>query len=90
MQQAFSCKMFTVIARQYGYHAEVYADVIYDGAELGRFTFQVRKLPTLVIGGIADQLGQPLSGVSVSLPALGRTTTTNQVCYPYLIHFCFL
>lgn len=64
-------------ARQFGYNAEVYVDVIYDDEELGHFNFRVRKLPTLVIGGIADQFGQPLGGVTVSLPALGRTTTTN-------------
>ncbi len=64
-------------ARQFGYNAELYVDVIYDGAELGHFNFRVRKLPTLVIGGIADQFGQPLGGVTVSLPELGRTTTTN-------------
>lgn len=65
-------------ARQFGYHAELYVDVMYDGEELGHFNFRVRKLPTLVIGGIADQFGQPLGGVTVSLPELGRTTTTNQ------------
>lgn len=64
-------------ARQFGYHAELYVDVIYDGEELGHFNFRVRKLPTLVIGGIADQFGQPLGGVTVSLPELDRTTTTN-------------
>lgn len=64
-------------ARQFGYHAELYVDVIYDGAELGHFNFRVRKLPTLIIGGIADQFGQPLGGITVSLPELGRTTTTN-------------
>lgn len=64
-------------ARQFGYHAELYVDVIYDGAELGHFNFRIRKLPTLVIGGIADQFGQPLGGITVSLPELGRTTTTN-------------
>ncbi|HSX86129.1 MAG TPA: hypothetical protein VLE50_12025, partial [Cellvibrio sp.] len=64
-------------ARQFGYHAELYVDVIYDGEELGHFNFRIRKLPTLVIGGIADQFGQPLGGITVSLPELGRTTTTN-------------
>lgn len=63
--------------RQFGYHAELYVDVLYDGEELGHFNFRVRKLPTLVIGGIADQFGQPLAGVTVSLPELDRTTTTN-------------
>lgn len=64
-------------ARQFGYHAELYVDVLYDGEELGHFNFRVRKLPTLVLGGIADQFGQPLAGVTVSLPELDRTTTTN-------------
>src|SRR5690606_7175919 len=64
-------------ARQFGYHAELYVNVIYDGEELDHFNFRVRQLPTLVIGGIADQFGQPLGGVTVSLPELGRTTTTN-------------
>lgn len=64
-------------SRQFGYHAEVYVDIIYDDEELGHFKFRVRQLPTLVIGGVADQFGQPLGGITISLPELGRVTKTN-------------
>jgi hypothetical protein len=63
--------------RHFGFHADVYVDVIYDGEELGRFNFKVRQLPTFIIGGVVDQFGQPLPGVPVKLVGLNRTTTTN-------------
>lgn len=63
--------------RHFGFNADVYVDVIYDGNELGRFNFKIRQLPTFIIGGVVDQFGQPLSGVPVKLTSLNRTTTTN-------------
>ena len=64
-------------SRLYGFHADVYVDVIYDGEEISRSTFSVRELPTFINGNITDQFDQPLSGITVTLPALSRTTTTN-------------
>ncbi len=64
-------------ARHLGFNAELYVSVRYQGEELGHFNFKVRKLPTFVIGGVVDQFGQPLKGVRVSLPELGRTGVTN-------------
>ncbi len=63
--------------RQLGFNAELYVEVSYDGQELTRTTFTVRELPTFIIGGVSDQFGQPLEGVEVSLPDLGRSVTTN-------------
>lgn len=64
-------------SRHYGFNANLLVDVLYDGEELGRFTFKVRPLPTFIIGGVSDQFGQPLNGVTVTLPGLGRETQTN-------------
>lgn len=64
--------------RQYGFNANLTAEITYDGNELARFNFKIRPLPTFIIGGVSDQFGQPLSGIEVSLPDLNRTTITNQ------------
>jgi hypothetical protein len=62
-------------SRHFGFSADIYVDVNYDGSELGRFLFKVRRLPTFVLGGVADQFGQPLAGLKVSMA--GRTVLTN-------------
>lgn len=64
--------------RQFGFNGDIRVDVSYAEEELARFNFKVRSLPTFVIGGVADQFGQPLAGVKVSLPELDRTTITNK------------
>ena len=64
-------------ARLYGFHADLFVTVQYDGEELLRSTFKVRELPTFINGSVADQFGQPLAGIPVTLPALSRSTTTN-------------
>jgi hypothetical protein len=61
----------------FGFNAEVYVDVMYDGNEISRSFFSVRELPTLINGAVADQFGQPLAGVEVEIPELGRKTTTD-------------
>jgi choice-of-anchor A domain-containing protein len=63
--------------RAFGFKAKVYIDVMYDGNEISRSTFTVRELPTLINGAVADQFGQPVVGVNVELPELGRKTKTN-------------
>jgi len=64
--------------REFAYGAQVLVDVIYDGGSLARFGYQVRPLPTLLSGLVVDQLGQPVPGITVSLPALNRSTRTDQ------------
>lgn len=61
----------------FGFNAEVYVDVMYDSKEISRSFFSVRELPTLINGAVADQFGQPLAGIKVEIPELGRKTTTN-------------
>ena len=63
--------------KMFGFNADVYVDVLYDGNEISRSFFSVRELPTLINGAVADQFGQPLAGVEVEIPELGRKTTTN-------------
>ena len=64
-------------ARHYGYNAQVFVEVGYDGERLARYRFRVRPLPTFITGGLNDQFGQPLAGVDVTLPELGLSTETN-------------
>jgi len=64
-------------ARHFGFAADVYVDVVYEGADIGRYRFQTRSLPTFVSGGVRDQFGRPLAGVEVEMPKLGLTTVTN-------------
>ncbi|MDP2714232.1 hypothetical protein [Rheinheimera sp.] len=54
------------------YGAGVRVTVRYDGAELKRFSYRVRKLPTLVDGALADAFGEELPGIRVALKPLGR------------------
>lgn len=65
------------LQRPLGFGAEAYVDVSYAGKEILRSRYQVRPLPTFIFGSIFDQFNQPLAGVEVSLPELGRTTQTN-------------
>jgi Bacterial TSP3 repeat len=64
-------------SRQFGFNAEVYVDLMYDNKSLSRFYFKVRQLPTFVMGGVVDHFGQPLAGITVTLPELNRTAITN-------------
>ena len=64
-------------ARHFGFAADVYVDVVYDGEDIGRYRFQTRSLPTFVSGGVRDQFGRPLAGIEVALPELGLSTLTN-------------
>jgi hypothetical protein len=64
-------------SRQFGFHSEVFVAVTYNNQELAHFSFTVRRLPTFVTGAVSDQFGQPLAGVSVTLPDVNRRTTTN-------------
>ena len=64
--------------RDLAYGADVYIDVIYDGATLGRYRYQVRDIPSFVQGLVTDQLGEAVAGLRVSLPTLGLTTTTDE------------
>jgi len=63
--------------RWYGFDATLYLTVSYQGNTLHRGSFQVRPLPTFIHGGVADQFGQPLAGIEVSIPALQRSVITN-------------
>lgn len=66
-----------VPSANYGYNAELFIDVEYDGENLSRTRTKVRELPTFINGSISDQFGQPLAGIKVELPELNRQTTTN-------------
>lgn len=64
-------------SRFFGFNAAIYIDVTYDGEELARSRFMVRELPTFVNGILTDQFNQPLTGITVALPELGRRTVTD-------------
>ena len=63
--------------RDLAYGGNIFVSVTYDGTELTRFNYGVRELPTFLTGIVFDQLSQPISGIKVELPALGRVTTTD-------------
>ncbi|HAU14799.1 MAG TPA: hypothetical protein DCS92_13870, partial [Gammaproteobacteria bacterium] len=56
----------------------VFITVTYDGNEMERAQFKVRDLPTFITGGVQDQLGQPLAGITVKLKELNRSTKTDR------------
>lgn len=64
--------------RELGYGANVFITVTYDGNEMERAQFKVRDLPTFITGGVQDQLGQPLAGITVKLKELNRSTKTDR------------
>lgn len=64
--------------RYYGYDAQLFVTVNYDGQELLRTQYTVRPLPTLIRGVVHDVLGQPLPNIEVSFPDIPRTAVTNQ------------
>lgn len=64
-------------SRFYGYNADVFVEISYNGEQLSRHSFRVRELPTFINGAVVDQFGQPIAGIEVALPELDRTTTTN-------------
>lgn len=63
--------------RHYGFDAQLYADVVYDGELLSRFSFSTEPLPTLITGSVADQLDAALGGIKVSLPDMNLATRTK-------------
>jgi len=63
--------------RQFGFNAELFVEVVYNGVTLERSTFRVRELPTYLFGNVRDQFGQPLENITVSMPGISRTTVTN-------------
>lgn len=64
-------------ARDYGYGGQVTVRVTNDGEELFRGQFNVRPLPTLVTGFVADQFYNPIQGLEVRLDDIAVTTTSN-------------
>lgn len=60
------------------YGASVFVMVEYQGQELTRFVYQIRPNPTFITGVVYNQARQALSNISVSLPDIGLTASTNQ------------
>ena len=65
-------------SRDFAYDANIFIDIEYDGTSLQRNQFHTRSLPTFINGIIHDQFDQPIDGMTVSLPELNRSTTTNK------------
>ncbi len=63
--------------REFAFGAEVFVDVLYQGATLARFAYRTQPLPTILEGLVADQLLEPVAGIQVILPELGFTGTSN-------------
>lgn len=63
--------------RNYGFDAQLFVEVGYDGETLTRFNFTTEPLPTLLTGSVVDQMDSRLAGITVSLPELGAVTQTK-------------
>jgi len=63
--------------RDLAYGATVYVEVMHNNEALARTSFDVRPLPTFIQGFVADQFMQPIAGVAVEIPELGRTASTD-------------
>jgi hypothetical protein len=63
--------------RDYAYGGTVTVTVKRQDSELGRASFDIRPLPTLLSGLVMDQGRTPLQGITVSLPDLGLNTLTD-------------
>lgn len=60
--------------RFFGYGAQIYVSVEHNDESLGRGSFHIEPLPTQVSGGVVDQFGQPVPGVTVTLGELSAVT----------------
>jgi hypothetical protein len=63
--------------RDFAYGATIYVDVLVNNQALSRTSFTVRPLPTFIQGFVADQFMQPIAGLTVEIPQLGRTASTD-------------
>jgi hypothetical protein len=63
--------------KDFAYNADLLAKVSYDGQLLQTMQFKVRRLPTFLQGFAADSLLQPISGLTVELPDIGRRAITD-------------
>ena len=64
-------------SRDYAYGGTVFIDVRYKNQDLWHSKFDVRPLPTLIHGFVANQALIPLQGIEVVLSDLGRSAQTN-------------
>ncbi len=64
-------------SRDLAYGGTVFVELTYAGQTLYHSSFQVRPLPTLLAGFVADSLQQPLKGIEVVFPDLDRSAVTN-------------
>ena len=70
--------------RDYAYGGQVYVTLTYENEILWRSSFQVRPLPTLIQGFVADQFMIPLEGIDVYLPKLDKISQTDiNGCYGF-------
>lgn len=63
--------------RDLGYGADLYLSVTYDGVDMVRQQAKIRPRPTFIEGIVVDNLGQPVAGIEVAIPALARSTRSN-------------
>ncbi len=55
-------------AELYNYNADIYVTVNYNNAELHRYNFKVKTVPTIISGMVRDQLGEAIEGIEVTIP----------------------
>jgi len=63
--------------RDFAYGATIYVNVLVNDEALSRSRFTIRPLPTFIQGFVADQFMQPISGIVIEIPELGRRAVTD-------------
>jgi hypothetical protein len=64
-------------SRDYAYGGTVFVDVTYKDTDLYHSKFQVRPLPSLIHGFVANETLNPLQGIEVLLPTFDRTAVSD-------------
>ncbi|CAB1055660.1 hypothetical protein D1BOALGB6SA_393 [Olavius sp. associated proteobacterium Delta 1] len=63
--------------RDFAYGATVFIDVLYNSEVFVRSSFKIRPMPTFIQGFVSDQFMQPIAGIEVAIPQLGRNATSD-------------
>ena len=64
--------------RDMAYNATLFLNVVNNGQPIIRQSFKTRSLPTFIEGLVSNQMGDPLNGIEISIPKLGRKAFTNR------------
>jgi hypothetical protein len=64
--------------RDFAYNGRILVELLYGGKEIGRSQFEIRPLPTFIVGSVADQTGVGIGNVEVYLKGAGLKVLTSE------------